>query len=84
MDGEGTDLVMAPRINPGMDPIQAKHRENMQAVMGALEEAFPGVGMCLFLFDEHASQPRANYISNTDRAQALKAVKQWVSRQESI
>ena len=74
---------MAPRIGLGMDPIQAKHRENMQAVMGVLIEAFPGVGLCLFLFDEHASQPRANYISNADRSQTLAAIKQWVQRQEA-
>lgn len=75
---------MPPRIDPGMDPIQQKWRETMQAAMSALTEAMPGVGMCLFLFDEHASQPRANYISNTDRKQTLAAVKEWVARQEEL
>ena len=74
---------MAPRIDPGMDPIQAKWRETMQAVFGALCDAMPGVGMCLFLFDEHAGEPRANYISNAARDQTIKAVKEWVARQEA-
>ncbi len=74
---------MPPKIENGFDPIQAKYRENMQAVFGALCEAMPGVGMCLFLFDEHANAPRANYISNTDRKQTLAAIKEWVARQEA-
>lgn len=74
---------MPPRIDKGMDPIQAKHRETMQAVFGAICEAMPGVGMCLFLFDQHAGQPRANYISNARREQTLAAIKEWVARQEA-
>ncbi len=73
---------MPPRIDPGMDPIMQKHREQMQAAMEALTEAFPGVGLCLFLFDQHAGQPRANYISNARRSQTLCAIKEWVARQE--
>ena len=73
---------MPPRIDPGMSPLQQKHRENMQAAMDALTEAFPGVGLCLFLFDSDASGPRANYISNARREQTLAAIKQWVARQE--
>lgn len=73
---------MPPRIDKGMDPIPAKHRETMQAIFGAICDAMPGVGMCLFLFDEHAGAPRANYISNADRKQTLTAIKEWVARQE--
>jgi hypothetical protein len=72
---------MPPKIDPGMDPIMQRHRENMQAVMEALIEAFPGVGLCLFLFDQHAGQPRANYISNTERKQTVAAIKEWIARQ---
>lgn len=74
---------MPPLIEPGFDPLQQKWRETMQAVMAALTDAMPGVGICLFLFDEHAGQPRANYISNAARAQTLAAVKEWVQRQEA-
>jgi hypothetical protein len=60
-----------------------KHREDMQAVFGALTEVFPGTGLALFLFDADAAGPRANYISNTDRKQTLAAIKEWVARQEA-
>lgn len=73
---------MPPKIDTGFDPIQAQHRENMQAIFDVLTEALPGVGMCLFVFDEHAGEPRANYISNCHREQTLAAVKEWVKRQE--
>ena len=83
MDREGIDLLMPPKVEKGFSPIQQKHRENMQAAFGALCEVFPGVGLALFLFDADASGPRANYISNTERAQTLAAVKEWVARQEA-
>jgi hypothetical protein len=54
----------------------------MQAVFADLCDALPGVGLCLFLFDEQAGQPRANYISNAERSQTLAAIKEWVARQE--
>jgi hypothetical protein len=41
---------MPPKIDDGFDPIQAKHRENMQEIFGAISDALPGVGMCLFVF----------------------------------
>ena len=75
---------MPPRIDPGMDPIQQRWREQMQAVMGALTENLPGVGLCLFLFDQHVGQSRANYISNCERSQTLAAIKEWVARQEAM
>lgn len=65
------------------DPIMQRHREDMQATMSALVDAFPGVGLCLFLFDQHAGEPRANFISNADPAPLLAAIKQWVARQEA-
>jgi hypothetical protein len=37
---------MPPKINDGFDPIQAKHRENMQEIFGAISDALPGVGDC--------------------------------------
>lgn len=74
---------MPPKIDPGMDPIMAKHREQMQAIMDVLTDALPNVGLCLFVFDQHAGQPRANYISNTHRSQTLAAIKEWVARQEN-
>jgi hypothetical protein len=78
--GEGVDFLVPPKVEKGFDPIQAKHREDMQAVFGYLCDAMPGVGMCLFLFDEHAGEPRATYISNCRREQTLAAVKEWVAR----
>ena len=52
---------MPPKVEKGFDPIQAEHRETMQMVFGAFCEAMPGVGMCLFLFDEHAGEPRRTF-----------------------
>lgn len=74
---------MAPRIDPGMQPLMQKHREDMQAAFAGLCDVFPGVGLALFLFDADAAGPRANYISNTDRKQTLAAIKEWVARQEA-
>ncbi len=74
---------MPPRIDTGMDPIMQQHRENMQVTMEALTRCFPGVGLCLFLFDQQAGQPRANYISNTDRKRTVEAVREWVARQDA-
>jgi hypothetical protein len=65
-----------------MDPIQQRSRETMQEIMGMLTAAMPKVGLCLFLFDQHAGQPRANYISNARREQTLAAIKEWVARQD--
>lgn len=74
---------MPPKIEKGFDPIQQRFRENMQAAFGALVEIFPDIGLCLFLFSPDAANPRANYISNTDRSQTLAAIKEWVARQEA-
>lgn len=68
--------------SPQFDPIQARHRREMNEAMTALVQLFPGVGLCLFLFDRDAAGPRANYISNTNRRQTLEAIKEWVARQE--
>lgn len=70
------------RHDPRFAPIMAKHRAAMNGAMQALQEAFPGVGLCLFLFDKTAEGPQANYISNTNRKQTLEAIKEWVKRQE--
>jgi hypothetical protein len=75
---------MPPKVERGFDPIMQKHRENMQSAFAELCNRFPGIGLCLFLFDEHSTGPRANYISNTRREQALSAIKGWVAIQEGL
>ena len=76
--------IPVPMIERGFDPIQQKWRDTMQSAFGALADAMPGVGLCLFLFlfDLQAGKPRANYISNTDRKQTLAAIEEWVARQK--
>jgi hypothetical protein len=69
--------------DPGFEPIQDEWRAVMNAIMAALDDVFQGAGICLFVFDQDADGPRANYISNASRKQTLAAVKQWVARQES-
>lgn len=71
---------MAPKIENGFDPLHPKHRETMQAVFSDICAALPGVGMCLFLFDEQ----RVNYISNAKREETLLAIKAWVAKQEVV
>ncbi len=71
-------------FDAGMDPIQARWRDTMQAEFSRLIDAMPGVGMVLFLFDEHAGKGRLNYIANVKREEAIPAMQEWIDRQELI
>lgn len=71
-------------FDAGMDPIQARWRDTMQAEFRRLIDAMPGVGMVLFLFGEHAGKGRLNYIANVKREEAIPAMQEWIDRQEAV
>jgi hypothetical protein len=72
-----------------MSPIEKKHRAQMNAIMQALTEVFPGYGVALMVFDTRESdQPRKsgriNYICNADRESMLVALKEFIARHEGM
>lgn len=64
-----------------MDPIEQAHREAMQAIMTALAELFPGMGIALMVFD-FGEKGRMNYISNASREDMLIALKEFIAKHE--
>lgn len=64
-----------------MDPIEQAHREAMEAIMKALAELFPGMGIALMIFD-FGDKGQLNYISNAERADVIAALKEFIARQE--
>lgn len=70
-----------------MSPIEEKHRAQMNAVMQALTEVFPGYGVTLMVFelgepDQPAKPGRMNYICNADRDSMIIALKEFIARHE--
>jgi hypothetical protein len=75
----------------GDAPIQAEYREMMNAVAGALEQAFNGdargadrkVGFVLLVFEFGDKEGRCNYISNgADRRDIVTLFKEQIKRFE--
>jgi hypothetical protein len=64
-----------------VDPIEQAHRDAMEAIMKALAELFPGMGITLMIFDL-GDKGRMNYVSNADRADMLIAMKEFIARHE--
>ena len=70
-----------------MSPIEKKHRAQMNAIMKALTEVFPGYGVALMVFEmDQPDRPRVpgriNYISNAERESMLVALKEFIARHE--
>lgn len=70
-----------------MRPIERKHRSQMNAIMEALTQVFPGYGISLMVFElDKPGSPhtagRINYISNAERASMLTALKEFIARSE--
>lgn len=73
-------------------PIQEKYRETMRALAQALDDVLnPGlkgedrkVGFMLLMFDfgETPTSDRINYISNSERADAINSMKEFIARAE--
>ena len=72
---------MAPRIKPGMDPIQERDQK-MRAAIDALVELFPGATLSLFVINIVADGPLLSHISNVDPRQVVPAIKAWAAYQE--
>jgi hypothetical protein len=73
------------------EPIQEKYRKQMNAIAEVLDEVFNGslkreerkVGWALLTFDFGCPKgARTNYISNSERADMLNAMKEFVARAE--
>lgn len=64
-------------------PIEDKHRQQMNEIAGVLASALPpGTGFALLVFDLGATHGRMNYISNAERADMLVAMKAFVAADE--
>jgi hypothetical protein len=64
-----------------MDPIEQAHREGMEAMMKALGELFPGMGITLMIFDL-GDKGRMNYVSNANRSDMIAALKEFIAIHE--
>lgn len=74
------------------EPIQDKYREQMRAIALALDDVLnPGlkgkdrkVGFMLLMFDfgTTPTSDRINYISNSDRIDAINSMKEFIARAE--
>jgi hypothetical protein len=58
-------------------------REIMEAFGKAITEILPGKGYFLLIFEFNSSNDRANYISNGERADVIKSMKEFIERTEN-
>lgn len=69
-----------------MSPIEKKHRAQMNAIMQALTDVFPGYGIALMVFDlnkgDTGKPGRMNYICNAERESMLTALREFIARHE--
>lgn len=72
----------------GDAPIEPKHREMMNALAHALDEALNGdakgadkkIGFCLMMFNFGEGPGRCNYISNASREDVVTLLKEQLAR----
>lgn len=62
-------------------PIEEKHKHPMYALAKTIEECFPGIGFCLFMFD-FGDKGRMNYVSNAKREDMITAMKEFIANAE--
>jgi hypothetical protein len=88
-DDDEEQVTMVERL--GDAPIEAKYREQMNAVARALDQTFNGdakgndrkVGFVLLLFEFGEKEGRCNYISNgADRRDVVTLLKEQIKRFE--
>ena len=63
-------------------PVEAHHYAAMNAVASVLKEVFAGYGFALLVFPFDRNDGRMNYISNSRRADMLRAMKEFIGRNE--
>lgn len=54
--------------------------EKLRAAIATLEKQFPGLGLALFVFDFGAGG--LSYISNADRSDMVRAVREWLRKND--
>jgi hypothetical protein len=73
-----TTATGANADNPD-EPIEERHSDLMNALAFALREILPGLGFTLLVFDFNRIEGgRMNYISNANRADMMKAMREFV------
>lgn len=84
-----------PVFGEDAEPIEARHRDMMNALARGIDEALNGpargkerdVGFVLFVFNfdklGQTDEPRFNYISNADRLDVVSLMKEMVTRFDS-
>ena len=75
------------RMKGFMSPIEKKHRSQMNAIMTALTDVFPGYGVALMVFrtgpaGQTACAGADQLLSNADRRSMLVALKEFIARHE--
>ena len=72
-----------------MDPIQTPHRRLMNDIMAVLDSGFPGMSITLLIAEYNSvediangAERRMNYISNSDRADMLAAMREFIAKHE--
>jgi hypothetical protein len=72
----------------GHGPIQSAIRDKMNAVMGALEQGFPGFDVTLFVAERKPSEgreePRFNYISSAAREDMYAVLRAFLAKNADI
>lgn len=53
----------------------------LQAAMDDLNKRFPGLGVTLFVFDFGGPMKGISYISNAERADMVRALREWLQKQ---
>jgi hypothetical protein len=71
------------------EQIQAKHRDLMNKIMKTLDIAFPGMSITLLVAEPNTAddiaagtERRLNYISNSQRAEMLNVMKEFIAKHE--
>lgn len=64
-------------------PIEKKHSAAMNAVAHTLDQVFAGYGWALLVFEQNTTKGRMNYISNSNRADMLRAMREFIAKNEA-
>jgi hypothetical protein len=69
---------------PPDSPRDANTREQLQAIGRAIDEGLPqGWGFFLMAFPFNDAPGRMNYISNANRTDVIKLMKEWIEKEEA-
>jgi len=74
-DDENSKEEKTPEIN---------NRERMQLLGNKITEAYPNKGFCLMIFGYDSVEKDSNWISNAQRPDMIKALREFADHLESI